>query len=51
MRLDQELNERDAPEWTKDEILSLIKGIFNHGENEWSELIEDIEVHPSRTPN
>ena len=29
----------------------MIRGVFRFGENEWSELIEDIEVHQSRTPN
>lgn len=38
-------------EWSKEEISSLIKGVFRFGENEWSELIEDIDVHPSRSPN
>jgi hypothetical protein len=29
----------------------LIRGVFRCGENEWNELIEDIDVHPSRTAN
>jgi len=39
------------PQWSKAELMSLIKGIFKYGENEWNELIEEIEVHPQRTPN
>jgi len=31
--------------WTNQEISSLIRGVFRFGENEWSELIEDIDVH------
>ena len=37
--------------WSSIELANLIRGVFKYGENEWSELLEDIDVHPSRTPN
>lgn len=37
--------------WTDIELANLIRGVFRYGENEWSDLIDDIELHPSRTPN
>jgi len=37
--------------WTNLEISNLIRGVFRYGENEWSELIEDIYDNPYRTPN
>jgi hypothetical protein len=37
--------------WTNLEISSLIRGVFRFGENEWPELLEDIDVNPSRSPN
>lgn len=37
--------------WSKAELSSLIRGVFKFGENEWSELIEDIEVGKGRSAN
>ena len=37
--------------WSDKELANLIRGIFRFGENEWSDLMDDVEVHPSRTPN
>ncbi|CDW90352.1 UNKNOWN [Stylonychia lemnae] len=46
----QSLNVETLP-WTNQEISSLIRGVFRFGENEWSELLEDIDVHQTRTAN
>lgn len=37
--------------WTDKELANLIRGVFRYGENEWSDLIDDIEVNPLRSPN
>lgn len=37
------LNEKQD-EWSEVEIVALIKGVFKYGENEWSDLIEDLDV-------
>ena len=45
------LNEKQD-EWSEVEIAALIKGVFKYGENEWSDLIEDLDViNEQRTPN
>lgn len=41
----------EAMTWSSIELSNLIRGVFKLGENEWSELLEEIDLHPSRTPN
>jgi hypothetical protein len=41
----------DLKPWSSQEIANLIRGIFRYGENEWSDLLEDIYENPFRTPN
>ncbi len=38
-------------EWSPGELAKLIRNVFKNGENEWTEITEDMEFHPSRTPN
>jgi len=38
--------------WTAMEIANLIRGVFRYGENEWSDMNQEIiEVASSRHPN
>lgn len=36
--------EEGSGEWSKNEISLLIKCVFKNGENEWSEITEEIDL-------
>ena len=38
-------------EWSPLEIAKLIKNVFKNGENEWSEIAEEMELPLPRSPN
>ena len=37
--------------WSSQEIATLIRGVFRFGENEWTDLNEDIFDEKARLPN
>lgn len=37
--------DKNLPDWTQKEIASLLRGVMKNGENEWTDLMEDIFVH------
>lgn len=47
------MDKKDLREsWTAMEIANLIRGVFRYGENEWSDMNQEIiEVASSRHPN